>query len=396
MSGLLAGADARIITPALEGAPVFLAGFQGNRRATVLDRDLFVRTLALAEVGTRPFVLAVCDLIGVLRADTLAIRAAVADLGIDIVVAATHTHSGPDTIGLWGPDDGTRGVDEGYLAVVRATVETSIRAAVAALEPAMLRAASTTVEGVIQNYRDPEVLDTQVGVVALDRPAGSTIATLVNVGVHPEVLDGDSTAVSSDLAGATCRELEDAFGGTAIWVSGDLGGMQSPVEGPRTPSEVGRKADLVAAAAIRSLAGVPITARPRVRYRGAEVGLPLWNPRYRAGLAAGLLHGDLLEDGTLTTDVGVLDLGVARAACWPGEVLPALGLRSKARLDTPVPLLFGLANDELGYILADEDFVEPTDWDDPGRQYEESMSVGPETGSRLLRALDELRRGTDG
>ena len=112
--------------------------------------------------------------------------------------------------------------------------------------------------------------------------------------------------------------------------------------------------------------------------------------------ATHLLHGDLHEDGTLTTDVGVLDLGAARAACWPGEVLPALGLRSKARLDTPVPLLFGLANDELGYILPDEDFVEPTDWDDPGRQYEESMSVGPDAGSRLLSALDALNGRMDG
>jgi hypothetical protein len=260
----------------------------------------------------------------------------------------------------------------------------------------VLRVASTAVDGVIQNYRDPEVLDTQIGVVALDRPGGAAIATLVNVGVHPEVLDGDSTVVSSDLAGATCLVLEAARGGTAVWVSGDLGGMQSPAEGPRTPAEIGRKASLVGVAALNALTGAPIAARASVRYRGAEVRLPLWNPRYRAGLAAGLLRGDLHDDGTLMTDVGVLDLGAARAACWPGEVLPALGLRSKARLDTPVPLLFGLANDELGYILPDEEFVEPTDWDDPGRQYEESMSVGPETGLRLLTALDALHGRMDG
>ena len=396
MSGLRAGAARRTITPSLADGPVFLAGFQGDRRATGVDRDLSVRALAVAEPGGRPFVLAVCDLIGVLRGDTLAIREAVADLGADVVVAATHTHSGPDTIGLWGPDEVTRGVDEAYLARVRDAVVESIRDAVGALEPVSLRAAATEVRGVLHNSRDPEILDEGLGVVGFERADGSTVATLVNLGVHPEVLDGDSTLVSSDLAGATCLALEAARGGTAVWVSGDLGGMQGPAPGPRTTEEVARKASLVAEAATAALAAAPVAARPRARYVGATVRLPLWNPRYRVGLASGLLLGEVHDDGTISTDVGVLDLGAARAACWPGEVLPRLGLRSKAALGTPVPLLFCLANDELGYVLPDEDFVAPTDWDDPGRSYEESMSVGPETGSRLAAALDGLTGRLDG
>lgn len=398
MSGgteLLAGADARTITPALDPArPVFLAGFQNDRRATGIDAALEVRTLALAAPGGRAFVLAVCDLVGVLRSDTLQIRAAVADLDADVVVAATHTHSGPDTIGLWGSDQGTRGVDEPYLAGVRATVADSIRAAVTSLEPAAVFAATTRADGVIQNYRDPNILDDAVGVLALDRPdAGGPIATLVNVGVHPEVLDGDSTLISPDMAGACRASVDAARGGITVWTSGDLGGMQSPAEGPRTPEEVRRKGGALARAAVDALMDAPPLAAPLVRYRGGEVALPLWNPMYRAGLEAGLLRGDVHPDGTLTTEVGLLDLGGARIAFWPGEVLPKLGLACKAALHSPHPFLVGLANDELGYILAREDFVRPTDWDDPGAQYEESMSVGPETGPMLQAALDSLLQG---
>ena len=105
------------------------------------------------------------------------------------------------------------------------------------------------------------------------------------------------------------------------------------------------------------------------------------------------MGGDLRGDGTIVTDVGVLDLGGARAACWPGEVPPALGLESKRHLATDVPLLIGLANDEIGYILPRGVFVEPADWDDPDPHYEESMSVGPETGPLLLEALDALIGG---
>lgn len=386
-----AGADARpILTTSRAGADAaFLAGFQGNRRATGVHRPLEVRTLAVAEGTGRPFVLAVADLIGLVRADTLAIRAAVAELEADVVVAATHTHSAPDTIGLWGPDEMTRGVDGGFLEEVRGTVTEGIRAAVDALEPAVIRAGAGEVHGVIRNTRDPEIVDRQVGVVAFDRPDGAPIATLVNVGVHPEVLDGDSTLVSPDLAGACRDEIDLRRGGITVWASGGLGGMQSPEEGPRTPDEVGRKGALLAEAALRVLGGA--TAAPgAIRVATREVTLPLWNPRFRAGLEAGLLRGELEPGGGLVTDVAIVDLGVARAACWPGEVLPRLGLASKGRLGSNAPLLIGLANDELGYILPEEDFVAPDDWDDPGARYEESMSVGPETGSRLLAALDAL------
>ena len=396
MNPFLAGADVRTITPRIDSGapPVFLAGFEGDRRAIGVEHDLCVRALAIsAGEGTRPFVLAVCDLIGLVRPDTLAIRSEVAELEADVVVASTHTHSGPDTIGLWGPDPATRGVDEAWLAVTRGRVADAVRAAVEAMEPASVRIATTTVDGVIANYRDPEIVDPQVGALAVDRRAdGTAIATLANVGCHPEVLDGGSTLLSPDMAGACARALEGARGGVGFWVSGDLGGMQSPVEGPRTPEEAERKGRRCADAALAALADTPRDPDPAVRYRSDVVRLPLWNPSYRAGIAAGLLPGAVAPDGTIETEVGILDLGSSRWVCWPGEVLPRLGVESKRRLDTPFPFFVGLANDELGYILDRDDFVEPADWDDPGDRYEESMSVGPDTGPLLLAALDGLVR----
>lgn len=387
---ILAGVDARPITPALDdpGNPVWLAGFQSGRRASAIAADLTVRSLAVAEAGRRPVVLSVVDLIGLLRIDTLDIRRR-AEVDADVVVASTHTHSGPDTIGLWGPAEGVSGVNLGYLDGLRGTVVASIRAAVDGLEPAVIRAAATEVRGVIRNLRTPELVDRQVSVVGLDRPDGSTIASLVNVGVHPEVLDGASTLVSPDLAGAARLAVERARGGTAVWVSGDLGGMQSPEDGPRTLEETDRKGLIVAEAALAALETAEPRADASIRYRSTEVPIPLWNPRFKTALDGGLIRGTLAH-GSVVTEVAVLDLGAARAACWPGEVLPSLGLRSKERLAADVPLLIGLANDEIGYVLADEEFGAPEDWDDPGPRYEESMSVAPDAGSRLLSAIDWL------
>src|SRR5215212_10189057 len=111
-SNFLAGSASQIITPTLGEQPIFLAGFQNDRRATAVHSELYARALAL-RLDEQAFVLVVCDLIGLGRPDVEDIRAALAARGVqaELVVACTHTHSGPDTIGLWGPDPTVRGVD---------------------------------------------------------------------------------------------------------------------------------------------------------------------------------------------------------------------------------------------------------------------------------------------
>ena len=86
MTRVYAGASKRRITPDHARGPVFLAGFQANRRATAVHDDLYARALVIRVGDTEPeagqpelFGLVVCDLIGLLHADVLAIRRAVHD-----------------------------------------------------------------------------------------------------------------------------------------------------------------------------------------------------------------------------------------------------------------------------------------------------------------------------
>jgi hypothetical protein len=89
----------------------FLAGFKHRGDyyvATGVHDPLWARALVLRAGGTA-VALVVLDLIGLLRDEVLAIREAVADLGLDYVaVACTHTHAGPDSLGIWGPNPWTR------------------------------------------------------------------------------------------------------------------------------------------------------------------------------------------------------------------------------------------------------------------------------------------------
>ena len=103
---------------------------------------------------------------------------------------------------------------------------------------------------------------------------------------------------------------------------------------------------------------------------------------------------DILDaDGAVITEANLLKIGPAWFAAVPGELLPKLGLTLKAdlrRAGAQVTGIIGLANDELGYILPREVYAYPKDPFEPGDHYEETMSIGPEAGPRLLQAVRSI------
>jgi hypothetical protein len=390
ISDFLAGAASRVITPPLGQQPVFLAGFGRDRRAAVVHTDLYARALAL-RLDDQAFVLVVCDLIGLGRPDVEDIRAALAGRGVqaELVVACTHTHSGPDTIGLWGPEPAVSGVDPAYLAWLKQALVAVAEEALTFCCPVKLRYATTRLPGWIANLRTPGLVDDDLAALQFEKPDGEIVATLVNLACHPEVLDETSNAISSDYAGAACLAVEAVVGGMALHVSGALGGMLSPAVERRDIAGVAAMGRAYADAALAALAHAPLTEIGQMLSRRAIFDLPLANPLFSQAIESGLVRRR--DSGTmLTTTCSYVDLGSAQLLCIPGELLPRLGFELKAQLPGPARVLIGLADDELGYILPDDEFVAPADYASPGAHYEESMSPGPATGSLVLEAAKGL------
>jgi hypothetical protein len=399
MSTLYAAATKRLITPTLGNRPVFLAGFQANRPAAGVHDDLYVRTIALSvqphlESDSHPpyLVLAVCDLIGLLRADVLLIRRSLEERGIDtqgVVVASTHVHSGPDTIGLWGPSRFRSGVNARYQGFVRSQFVESIVEAIQSLKPARLRGGRTGVDRWLKNARDPEIVDREMGVLGATMLDGRPIFTLVNLACHPEVMFGENNQITADYAGSLCREIEAQAGGTAAFASADIGGMMTPdVSGPdRTFATVEQMGRDIAAFALKALqAGQEIAPRGLRCWR-QMVELPLDNPLFRFSLAIGVLPRlPGASRRKAVTEVMLLDVDPVRIVTIPGELLPGPGMHLRAALGSPYPFLIGLANDELGYLLPSNEFVFPPNPFRPGAHYEETMSPSQYATPLLMEA----------
>jgi hypothetical protein len=145
-----------------------------------------------------------------------------------------------------------------------------------------------------------------------------------------------------------------------------------------------------ATAALTALAPAELAVVPQLDFRRTTFRLPLENPLFEQALAAGVLRRRSIENNQLTSSCAYIDVGLAQIVTVPGELLPRLGFQLKAALPGPVRMLAGLADDEVGYILPDDEFVSPADYANPGAQYEESMSLGPRTGSLVLMAAKEI------
>ena len=246
MLAVQTGAATVDITP-----PVGLAmGGYGARQgvAAGIHDPLLVRTLVFAD-GHTQIVWAVCDLVAAWPDIVDAARRHIErDFGIPpahVLVAATHTHSGP--AGL------SDRVDAAYVDVTARKIAGSVAVARDRLRPVSLKIGSADVPTIGQNRRHPDgPTDPEAMVLLAAPPGGGVVATLVNHATHATVLESDNLLYSADFPGAAARAVERAVGGTAVYLQGACGDV-NPVWMRHDFEEVQRVGGILGAAAVRTV-----------------------------------------------------------------------------------------------------------------------------------------------
>ena len=164
-----------------------------------------------------------------------------------ILIAATHTHSGPLTAEIlaWKDDPTVPPPDPAYIEFLcEAVCETALRAVKACI-PAEIATVVADVRGIAGGNRiDPDgAEDPRAGMLFIrSEGSGEPIAILPVYGMHPTVLHEDSTHFSADFIAFTRSHLEGAFpGATVVYLNG-VCGNQSPrrVVNAQTFAEAGR------------------------------------------------------------------------------------------------------------------------------------------------------------
>jgi hypothetical protein len=394
MSEFRVGYAQAVITPPLD-LPVYLAGFGRNRVAQSVHDDLYARVLLLDGFEQR-LALVALDLIGLTYQHCREVTALVNQslIGTEVLIACTHVHHGPDTIGLWGPDLLTSGVNPTYMRDLKGTIVRLVSAAAQNMQAASMRAVTIPVTGLAKNARNPDVRDEELSCLQFVRPGSAApLVTWLIYPCHPEVLWDGNPHITSDYAHSLRARVEAETNAPAIFMVGALGGMMTPDVRDHSFEESAAMGEALAAAALRALAQTVVQPVTALSHQRRECALPIQSFLLEQAVEGGLLPEIRDKDGLIATETSITRVGSAWIAAVPGELLPELGLLIKAEMKAAGALLaavVGLANDEIGYILPEEDYLYPDNPYEPGEHYEETMSLGPQTASRLLAALRSL------
>lgn len=351
------------ITPTLGNEKTWMAGFgaKGRRPQGVHD-PLYARLIVLRE-GATTIALVGLDLIGFSYNDTedLRRRAGFSRPGRYLFAHATHGHSGPDTLGLWGPLPAISGVNGRYHRRIKEKIAEALSLLEGQLRPVKAEGAQRTLDprgsgvgrGLCRDSRDPQVIDPNLAVLRLNRRDGKSVATIVNWSCHPEVLGRGNRLITADYPGPLCARVEEKTGGACLFLSGAIGGLMTPDSSRENFYESYRIGTTVADAALALLPSAPYGAKGLLSYRWQRVLVPVENSRYLLFLPA-LTFGHRLLDAsgrplaawkkwTLTlrhalrglnqaeapwveSEVSVLDIGPARLLGMPAEVFPELAI----------------------------------------------------------------------
>ena len=420
--------------------PVWMAGFGNARAANGIHDDLWARTMVIDDGKTRIAIVAL-DAIGFMNVDVVDVRNLIPpSTGITYtIITSTHTHEGPDLLGLWGKTSLKSGIDPKYMQFVKNQIVKSVETAVQAMRPATLSVSEdlTGAQFLVKDTREPEIFDTGLRMIrAIDNEKGTTLGSLIAWADHPETLWSSNLLLSSDFPNYVREGVEKGvvhgdslvkagIGGITLYTSGALGGLMTThpslsVKDPFTGIEYEEPSFEKAEAQGKQVALLVLNSleKPSEVISSASISLvvrtfrmPIANKMFRIAAAAGVLDRGTAGWMKIRTEVSVFNIGPIAFATIPGEAYPEIlngpiespeGNDFKiAPVEVPViremmqgkyKFVFCLANDEIGYVLPKSqwDEYEPFTYGRKDSPYGEENSLGPETASILHKNLEEI------
>jgi len=386
MTGLQAGYGEKIITPPL-GLELAGYGFYlGRTAASVLD-DLKARAVCLAGGGSRVLLVA-CDLVGFTVETADAIRERISEETQiprpNIMLACTHTHTGPASMPLPGLGE----MNRDYAATLPEAIAAAAAAAARDLRPAAFSYAFETLEPIGYNRRGGnfERID-PVLKIAYIRRSGDNIM-LLGYACHAVIL-GRSRAVSADWPGAAVRAVEDR-GWKAVVFQGFCGDIDPVTNlnrwGDGTPDDLALCGNLIAGRALKAEKSAISPVDVRISAAESRIQLPLAVPsRDRLDREAAIFleknsgfpgadrfaaawrqaAGEAWERFAAAprlenVPLQAMDIGGLKFIGLPGEAFASFSL--SFRRARPALFTVGYANGDIGYLPDRAAFADSGDY----------------------------------
>ncbi len=417
----------------------YIAGYNTNNPAKSVLDDMYAKAVYLDDnSGRGGVVICAVDCVGISRKDINDIRKIVIESGKipdlkSINICATHTHSAIDTQGLWGKNFFSDGKNEEFMNHLKELTAKAIIDAYSARKDGSLYLGTAETEGLLTDTRTPIDYDATITRIRFDPADGSDDTYIVNMACHAECLGARTTVVSADFPAYMEKEMIYQTGSAnVVFINGAIGGLITceKLDDVLRNFELGleyvREFGKDVGEAVMSINN-ETALQPAINVKTQAMEIKCDNTALLLVRFLGVLNNDVAKDNdnniSIITEVSYMELGNRQIGIYmiPGELSPELesgnflpaeeaangtkadykSLSEMSRCEHN--FVIGLCNDEIGYIIPENDFLlhewlpyfNNTDDENGRRHYEETNSLGPNAAGAILVAMDELIKSVE-
>ncbi len=419
----------------VDSGEYYIAGYDSNNPAQGVLDPMCANAVFLDDNTDRGGII-ICsvDCVGMSRKDINDIRRGVLESGVvppvkSINICCTHTHSAIDTQGLWGKSVTKTGRDEAFMRMLKSLTVKAITEACRNARDGELFYTVEKTEGLQYDCRAPETYDKNLTRLHFKPFSGNEDIFIVNFASHAELMGSKTKLVSADFPAYLVKEIEDKNPGShAMFLNGAIGGMISAREIKKVYrheidcEQYTKDFGKILGEKVNSMADA-IKISPIINVKSEAVNVVAENfvlilARLMKVLNNDICRTDKRSVACVISEVGYLELGKEEIGVFliPGELFPELFTNEFLDESTSaagtradyVPLknmgnakhkfVVGLCNDELGYIIPENDFylneelpyINSAHDKFDRKHYEETNSTGPKTAKTIEEAMMKI------
>ncbi len=419
----------------IETKKYYIAGYGENNPARGVIDPQYAHAVYIDDNSSRGGVLLISlDVVGLLNKDVNIIREKLKEFSEKtgcrkIDVMCTHNHAGIDTMGIWGKLPFT-GKDPEFMEILFEGVKKAAFEAYESRKDGNLYLGTIEVPHMQEDIRTPIVYSKTLTRFRFKPFGEGNEIWLLNFASHSESLQGCNHLVSADFPCYLREKIKKTVGADTFYCVGAIGGMISM----DIPDEDTLRKEFRLIESTRDigykLADYAISIdnevklEPKINFATKEFYADVENPVLTIACDVGIMTAEKFatKDAplywTLKSEITYYEIGSKKILLLPCEIFPelvfggALSAEESGTGNGPEVnpdllcditgdkdiLVFGLANDELGYVLPPNDFVlnEKSPYVDDGRDkhnrrhYEETNSVGPKTAEVIAQVVKDI------
>lgn len=375
---LMVGFSQRDITPTrnkvtLGGYGTYFISAKTTRRSKGIHDPLKASTTVFYDNRSGEYIsLTSIDAIGLSPAITKRISEGVNSLtskNVKVLISATHTHSAPDVVGLWGALPHT-GRSKTYMRHMESQIIASIVDAMNAIEEVSVSVSKS----ILENVSSGQEITKEVNTLWFKNKNAEVVGTITQWNAHPVMLGHKNNFVSAGFVGTYRKLMSNKFDAVHVYLNGLLGNVfpkdfgsnfKDPFveEGKTIYDEDVDVNDYLKMVGVGSKLFDSVISgyedAKTVSVNAAEVSEFKFSGRnknilFKAGLKLDVLEGRDHKKRYIKSSLFELKLGEVSYLFVPGEIMPEAFLELQNLRPESKFFPVGIANDWIGYILNEE------------------------------------------